>query len=158
MSEDTKRRNNSLAKLKRLVNLMKEHSLVELELEEENFRVRLVKAQAGAAAAAGPGAPAGAPREAAAEAAEKKKESEEEKFHPITSPIVGTFYRAPAPDAKPYVEVGDHVEEDTVVCIVEAMKVMNELKAGCRGTIVKILAENAQTVEYGQTLFLVRPD
>jgi len=117
-----------------------------------------VKAQAGAAAAAGPGAPAGAPREEAAEAAEKKKESEEEKLHPITSPIVGTFYRAPAPDAKPYVEVGDHVEEDTVVCIVEAMKVMNELKAGCRGTIVKILAENAQTVEYGQTLFLVRPD
>ena len=155
MSEDTKRRNNSLAKLKRLVNLMKEHSLVELELEEENFRVRLVKAQAGAAAAAGPGAPAGAPQK---EAEEKKKESEEENLHAITSPIVGTFYRAPAPDAKPYVEVGDHVEEDTVVCIVEAMKVMNELKAGCRGTIVKILAENAQTVEYGQTLFLVRPD
>ncbi len=155
MSEDTKRRNNSLAKLKRLVNLMKEHSLVELELEEENFRVRLVKAQAGAAVAAGPTAPAAAPQE---EAEEKKKASEEEKLHPITSPIVGTFYRAPAPDAKPYVEVGDHVEEDTVVCIVEAMKVMNELKAGCRGTIVKILAENAQTVEYGQTLFLVRPD
>ena len=155
MSEDTKRRNNSLAKLKRLVNLMKEHSLVELELEEENFRVRLVKAQAGAAAAAGPGAPAGAPQK---EAEEKKKESEEENLHAITSPIVGTFYRAPAPDAKPYVEVGDHVEEETVVCIVEAMKVMNELKAGCRGTIVKILAENAQTVEYGQTLFLVRPD
>ena len=74
----------------------------------------------------------------------------------ITSPMVGTFYRAPAPDAKPFVEVGDEVGEDTVVCILEAMKVMNELKSGARGRVAAILVENGQPVEYDQPLFHIR--
>ena len=83
---------------------------------------------------------------------------EKEGLVSISAPIVGTFYRAPAPDAEPYVKVGDHIEEDTVVCIIEAMKLFNEIKAEIRGTIKQILVENGQPVEYGQTLFLVEPD
>lgn len=75
----------------------------------------------------------------------------------ITSPMVGTFYRAPSPDSPPYVQVGDKVEPDTVVCIVEAMKLFNEIEAEVKGEIVAILAENEQLVEFGQPLFLVRP-
>ncbi|RAL26563.1 acetyl-CoA carboxylase biotin carboxyl carrier protein [Thermoflavimicrobium daqui] len=77
-------------------------------------------------------------------------------LHKIVSPMVGTFYRAPAPDADPYVQEGDTVDEKKVVCIVEAMKLMNEIEAETRGTIVKILVENGQLVEYGQPLFLVK--
>lgn len=77
-------------------------------------------------------------------------------LHKIVSPMVGTFYAAPAPDADPYVKVGDQVKEDTVVCIVEAMKLMNELEAEVEGEIVEILVENGQLVEYGQPLFLVK--
>lgn len=81
---------------------------------------------------------------------------EDDQLHKIVSPMVGTFYRAPSPDSDPYVKEGDQIEETTVVCIVEAMKLMNELEAETRGTIVKILVENGQLVEYGQPLFLVK--
>ena len=81
----------------------------------------------------------------------------EEKGESITSPIVGTFYRAPAPDAPPYVEVGQVVEKGQVLCIVEAMKLMNEIEAEFRGTIIKICKENAQPVEFGDVLFVVEP-
>jgi len=76
----------------------------------------------------------------------------------ITSPMVGTFYRAPAPDAPPFVEVGDRVKEDTTLCIIEAMKLMNEIKAEMRGKVVKILVENGMPVEYNQPLFLIEPE
>ena len=76
-----------------------------------------------------------------------------EKLHEITSPMVGTYYGAPAPDAQPYVKVGMEIQEDTVVCIVEAMKVMNEIKAECRGTIAEIVAESGKPVQFGQVLF-----
>ncbi len=83
---------------------------------------------------------------------------EEEKLLVIKAPMVGTFYRAPSPDAPPYVEVGDPVKEDTVLCIIEAMKLMNEIKADCRGKVVKILVENGQPVEYGQPIFVIEPE
>jgi acetyl-CoA carboxylase biotin carboxyl carrier protein len=91
-----------------------------------------------------PGAPAAAP-------AETPVNGEK-----ITSPMVGTFYRSPAPDADPYVEIGARVEEDSVLCIIEAMKVMNEIKAEIRGTIVEILVENGEPVEFGQPLFVIK--
>jgi acetyl-CoA carboxylase biotin carboxyl carrier protein len=75
----------------------------------------------------------------------------------IQSPMIGTFYRAPAPDAAPYIEVGSEVNPDTVVCIIEAMKVMNEIKAETKGVVVQALAENAKPVEFGQVLFKLRP-
>jgi acetyl-CoA carboxylase biotin carboxyl carrier protein len=81
----------------------------------------------------------------------------EENLHVVTSPIVGTFYRAPNPDADPYVEVGDTVRKGQVLCIVEAMKLMNEIESDVVGTIAKIFPENAEPVEYGQPLFAVRP-
>ncbi|TCS96387.1 acetyl-CoA carboxylase biotin carboxyl carrier protein [Hazenella coriacea] len=81
---------------------------------------------------------------------------EDDQLHKIVSPMVGTFYRAPSPDSDPYVKEGDKIEETSIVCIVEAMKLMNELEAETKGTIVKILVENGQLVEYGQPLFLVK--
>jgi len=97
------------------------------------------------------------------EVTEKKPEKTEEKtseenLHEVRSPIVGTFYRAPAPDADPYVQVGDSVQSGTVLCIVEAMKLMNEIESDVSGKIVKILVENATPVEYNQPLFLIKVD
>lgn len=96
------------------------------------------------------------PKEKVEEAIETK--SDDANLHKIVSPMVGTFYAAPAPDADPYVKVGDKVEEDTVVCIIEAMKLFNELEAEVKGEIVEILVENGQLVEYGQPLFLVKTE
>jgi acetyl-CoA carboxylase biotin carboxyl carrier protein len=79
-------------------------------------------------------------------------------FHTIESPMVGTFYRAPSPEADPYVQTGDKLTESTVVCIVEAMKLMNEIEAEVRGEVVEILVENGELVEYGQPLFLIKPE
>ncbi len=90
--------------------------------------------------------------------AEENKSEVVENLHEVRSPIVGTFYRAPAPDADPYVQVGDHVSEGTVLCIVEAMKLMNEIESDVSGKIVKILVENATPVEYNQPLFLIEKD
>lgn len=87
-----------------------------------------------------------------------EKSTSEQNYHTIKSPMVGTFYSAPSPDSSPYVAVGDKVKEDTVVCIVEAMKLMNEIESELKGEIVEILAENGQLVEYGQELFLVKPE
>jgi len=84
-------------------------------------------------------------------------EKKEEKYIDIKSPMVGTFYRAPSPESPPYVEVGDNVTPETVLCIIEAMKLMNEIKAEVRGQIIEILAENSQPVEYGQPMFKIKP-
>ncbi len=88
----------------------------------------------------------------------QEAESVDENLHEIKSPIVGTFYRAPAPGEAPFVEVGDHVNPGDVLCIVEAMKVMNQIKSDVAGTIVEILPKNGEPVEYGQVLFRIRPD
>lgn len=95
----------------------------------------------------------------AAKAPERKEEPKDipEDAHTITSPMVGTFYVAPSPESDPYVKIGDEVQEDTIVCIVEAMKLMNEIEAEIEGTIVDVLAENGELVEYGQPLFVVEP-
>lgn len=103
---------------------------------------------------AAPAQPAPQPAEAGEGGAEA---AEEEGLHFVTSPIVGTFYRAPNPDAEPYVKVGDFVEKGQVLCIVEAMKLMNEIESDVSGTIVKIYPENAQPVEFGERLFAIRP-
>ena len=84
--------------------------------------------------------------------------SDDENLHEIRSPIVGTFYRAPAPDADPFVKVGDKVSVGTTLCIVEAMKLMNEIESDVNGTVVKILVENATPVEYNQPMFLIKPE
>ena len=139
-----------LRKIKSLVELMNENALAEVDLEEEGMKVRLKKF--------GAGSPAGAVSPAPVPAAlpEAPRPAAEKPGHLVTSPMVGTFYRAPGPEAKPFIEPGGRVGKDTVVCIIEAMKVMNEIKAECEGVVEEVLAQNGQAVEFGQPLFRVR--
>jgi acetyl-CoA carboxylase biotin carboxyl carrier protein len=153
-----------LRKVKKLLDLMEEHDLAEVELESEGEKIRLrkdnptsVPMQMHMTSSPMPTAPPAVERPAVA-AAETKPEAKIPKDTvEITSPMVGTFYRAPAPDAEAFIAVGDKVEEESVVCIIEAMKVMNAIKAELRGEIVAILVENGEAVEYGQPLFAVKP-
>ena len=140
--------------LRQLLALMSEHDLAELEIEQEDLVVRLRKGGAAVVPVAAPVAAAPAAIPSAAPAAE----AETAKLPTINSPMVGTFYAAPSPEAPPFVKVGDHVTEDTVVCVIEAMKVFNEIRAEMSGTVEKILGKNAAAVEFGQPLFVVRPD
>jgi acetyl-CoA carboxylase biotin carboxyl carrier protein len=146
-------------KIKELIRIMKENDLVRLDIQHGDDRISLERAQphppaTGPVLAAVPGvmAPNAVPNPLAAPAARA------EGLADIKSPIVGTFYEAPSPDSDPYVEPGTHVDSQTVVCIIEAMKVMNEIKAEVSGTIVEKVATNGQAVEYGQVLFRVKPD
>ena len=146
-----------LRKIKSLVELMNENALSEVELEEEGMKVRLKKGGAAGVVAMAPAlmpmhpAPAGAPASSAAPAAPAAPAGKT-----INSPMVGTFYRAASPQAKPFLEAGAAVGKDTVVCIIEAMKVMNEIKAECEGVVEEILVQNGQAVEFGQPLFRLR--
>ena len=150
-----------LAELRRLIDLVQQTGIGELEVTTGGRTVRIA-AQAGsvpvATMTADASADAGAPASAAAAAASGGPTSTAGPAAlAITSPMVGTFYRAPAPDADPYIEVGDMVSVGQTVCIVEAMKLMNEIESEVKGRVVRILVENAQPVEYGQKLFLVEP-
>jgi len=154
-----------LRKLKKLIDLVQESGIAELEITEGEERVRIasggavsvtpVAAPAPVAAvplAAG-AAPAAASATAAAAPAAAPAPADE--GHAVKSPMVGTFYRAPSPDAKPFVEVGGVVKEGETICVIEAMKLMNEIEADASGTIKAILVENGQPVEYGQALFII---
>jgi acetyl-CoA carboxylase biotin carboxyl carrier protein len=156
LSDDRVKKSLDLAELKRLVALMRANDLVEVELEEQGRRVRVVRGGPAAApvVVAQPAAPAPVHAAAPAPAGRPARES---RGIEIPSPMVGTFYRSPSPDASPYVEVGDRIGKDSPVCIVEAMKVMNEIKAEVEGEILEILVQNGEPVEFGQPLFLVRP-
>jgi acetyl-CoA carboxylase biotin carboxyl carrier protein len=152
--------------IQRLVRIMQDAEISDLELDDskEGFRLRIQRGpkpvsasapvvhvtQAGAV----PNAPMLAPPAAAPAPAAPSGPPPGTK--PFTSPMVGTFYRSPSPDSEPFVQVGKVIKPDSVICIIEAMKVMNEIKAECSGTIVEILAENGQAVEFGQPLFLVK--
>ena len=156
-----------IKEIKKIIELMKENELSEFELAEEGFRITVRRPYANAnpqvmmtqtpqympAFAPPPSAPAAAPAAAAAPA----KEELPSNLIEIKSPMVGTFYRAASPEAEPYSSVGTNVDGESVVCIIEALKVMNEIKAEVKGTIRKVLVENATAVEYGQPLFLVEP-
>ena len=151
--------------LRRLIRLVQRTGIGELEVSSGGRTVRIA-ASAGAATAvlrpAGePWPPVGdvhAPRSALGAAGPAAAgTAKTDHLVPVASPMVGTFYRAPAPDADPYVEVGDTIEVGQTLCIVEAMKLMNEIESEMRGKVVKILVENAQPVEFGQKLFLVEP-
>jgi acetyl-CoA carboxylase biotin carboxyl carrier protein len=141
--------------IRQLLELMSQHDLAELEIEQEDLAVRLRKAGAAAAPAAVPPAPA---QPAAPAVPESGAGAPAEDLPTIKSPMVGTFYTASGPDAEAFVEVGDQVTEESVVCVIEAMKVFNEIRAEMSGTIEKIFVRNAQAVEFGQPLFAVRPD
>jgi len=142
--------------LNELIELMNANDLAELEVEDEGCRIRLRKAEGRVERpvvySGGLPVQGGGVAEHAAAAGERR-----ENVVTIKSPMVGTFYRAPSPDADAFVEVNDSINEDAVICIIEAMKVMNEIKAECKGTIKDILVANGEPVEYGQPLFIVEP-
>lgn len=161
----------NMTELRELIALLRDNGLAELELERADFRVRLRREGIGgntgaspqvqyataepapvapAASNPGPASPAHPGADAATEA------SLDQGLHIIPSPIVGTFYRSPSPTADAFVKIGSNVEPDSVVCIIEAMKLMNEIQAETRGEVVKIYVENGQPVEYGQPLFGIK--
>ena len=135
---------------------MRRNDLSVFKMEKEGFKITLKKGTdfQPVIATAAPVAPAAAAPAAAVATADAPKD--EASLREITSPMVGTFYAAASPDSPPYVSVGQEVTEDTVVCIIEAMKVMNEIKAEVRGVIAEVVAENGKPVQYGQALFKVR--
>lgn len=144
-----------LRKLKTLIDLVSESNVSELEITEAEGKVRIVKTPASVAMVAAPvvsAAPAVVPQVAAAPV---EPVVTEPTGHAVKSPMVGTFYRSASPGSKPFVEVGQVVKEGEAICIVEAMKILNEIDADKSGTITHILAENGQAVEYGQTLFVI---
>ena len=152
-----------LRKLKKLIDLVEESGISELEITEGEEKVKIVKGGVGAPATAqvstghavslpaeAPAVPAVASSAAPAASAEAKQEG-----HILKSPMVGTFYRSPSPDAKAFVEVGQTVKEGQTICIIEAMKLMNEIEVDASGVVKAILVENGQPVEYGQPLFVI---
>jgi len=158
-----------LKDIKAIIDLMRKNDLSVFELEKDGFKLKLVKGAEGqpilttpitlapglaAGATAAPAAPAPASADSAGAAPESATAGPSLKE--ITSPMVGTFYRSSSPESQPFVDVGTTVNEDTVVCIIEAMKVMNEIKAETSGVIAEMLVENGKPVQFGQALYRVR--
>lgn len=151
-----------LAEVRQLIRLVQRTGIGELEVSSRDRTVRIaaqsrIPANVGFSPAAAAFAPAEERSAPAAMGTAPSAPQVAENLVAITSPMVGTFYRAPAPDADPYIESGDMVEVGQTVCIVEAMKLMNEIESEHRGRVVKVLVENAQPVEFGQKLFLIEP-
>ncbi|HHS12435.1 MAG TPA: acetyl-CoA carboxylase biotin carboxyl carrier protein [bacterium] len=158
-----------IGEIRRLVKLVESSQIDELEIHDQNFQIRVSKSRSGVTASAGypvytlpypppgpqpfPGAASGAPVHEAK--VEPLPGAHSENIVEICSPMVGTFYRAPAPDASPYIQAGDDIQPGKILCIIEAMKLMNEIEAEISGKLIKILVENAHPVEFNQPLFLV---
>jgi acetyl-CoA carboxylase biotin carboxyl carrier protein len=151
----------NMAELRELAELVNEHGFTDFEFENENIRVRLSKMTTSPVMQTVHAAPVAPVSSAATTVSQTPSETKaeaavEDDLFQIKSPIVGTFYRSPSPDKDPYVKEGSKVSSDTVVCIVEAMKLMNEIQAEVSGEVVKIYVENGQPVEYGQPLFGIK--
>jgi len=168
----------NLKEIKELIELISEKGFAEFEIERQGFRLRINRFAPSPAQAAPPAPQPGASPQAVApgdpsafaprperrstdqapkaEAQPREAIVPELSLHTIKSPIVGTFYRAPSPNSEPFVKLGDNIEADSVVCIIEAMKLMNEIQAEVSGEVVKIFVENGQAVEYGQPLFGIK--
>jgi acetyl-CoA carboxylase biotin carboxyl carrier protein len=150
----------NLSYIKKIIKLVENSAIDELELEEEGTKIKVARNRnAGIYVQTANTAPQSAPSRSVQIADSVSTVSSgvppESKYHEVRSPIVGTFYRAPSPDAEPYVDIGQAVQVGSVMCIVEAMKLMNEIESDCNGTVVKIIAENGKPVEYNQVLFLI---
>lgn len=142
-----------IKEIKDMINLMNENGLAELEIEKDGMRIRLKKSGSGFEKALefapSPAVPQRALETMPAEKTEKKNTIE------IKAPMVGTFYRSPSPDAPPYVNIGDSIDAGQVLCVIEAMKLMNEIKSEIKGRIIDIHVDNAEPVEFGQVLFVI---
>jgi len=150
-----------LRKLKKLIDLVQESGIAELEITEGEEKVKIVKGGVVSVSAAAPASPAPAPEVRAPSAPAPAAgppgadRAAGQEGHVVKAPMVGTFYRSASPDAKPFIEVGQAVKEGDTICIIEAMKLMNEIEADAAGTVKAILVENGQPVEYGQALFIL---
>lgn len=147
--------------IKKLVKLVDTSEITDLEIEESGFRIKIAKKIRAMQAVSQPQILAhssahSSQEQKSSEQTTEQKEEKSDNVHEVRSPIVGTFYRAPAPDADPYVQVGDSISSGSVLCIVEAMKLMNEIESDADGKIIKILVENGKPVEYNQPLFLIQ--
>lgn len=159
---------DAVERVRQLIDIMSDNDLAEIEVEEPDLRIKLRKNVPAQymppgfnfapypAVAPTPGEHQALPA-GAAQAGEAEEEAPSNNFIEIPSPMVGTFYRSSTPGTEPYVGIGSEVEPDSVVCIIEAMKVMNEIKAEVTGRIAEILVEDAEPIEFGQVLFLVEP-
>jgi len=150
----------NIKEIKEMISLMNENGLIELEIEKDGMRIRLKKTLTGSIEASNQ--PIIAERIRVAEEASREEyyETSEKitaKTIEIKAPMVGTFYRAPSPEAPPYVEVGQVIEPGQVICIIEAMKLMNEIKSEVKGKVLETFADNAEPVEFGQPMFLIEP-
>lgn len=148
----------NLKEIKEMINLMNENNLMELEIEKEGMRIRLKKTTSGVEGFSGPIV---VERQNVVDSAPKQiQEAVKEadfKSVEIKSPMVGTFYRAPSPESPAYVEVGQNVEPGQVICVIEAMKLMNEIKSEIKGKVLEVLVDNAEPIEFGQPIFLIEP-
>jgi acetyl-CoA carboxylase biotin carboxyl carrier protein len=158
--------NPEIAQIEQLLRFMNEHNLEEFEYSRGDVRIRLKKPGTNVVLAQPrpsaeiivPGAPAIPEKTAAGASAEPAGEARgNEDLFLVTSPIVGTFYASPSPGAEPFVKIGSHIDQGATLCIIEAMKLMNEIEAEVSGEVLRIFAENGQPVEYGQSLFGIRP-
>lgn len=143
-----------LTEIKELIDLLEGSAIEEFEIERAGVRIRMRKTSTSQAVPIGPET---APARPAAPAPAPGGGAEDDSLHTFTAPIVGTFYLTPKPDAEPFVAVGDEVAEGAVLCIIEAMKIFNQIESDVSGTIVKILVDNGQPVEFGEPLFQIRP-
>ncbi|MCK4462973.1 MAG: acetyl-CoA carboxylase biotin carboxyl carrier protein [Candidatus Omnitrophica bacterium] len=141
-------------KIEEMIDLMEKHGLTEINIEEEGIRIHLKKGPSGYEQIRDGviSKPVTLPKEEKAQTIKEAKNLTE-----IKSPMVGTFYSAPGPDTPPFIEIGDTIKEGDVLCIIEAMKLMNEIKSEVKGKVSDILVENGEPVEFGQVLFLVEP-
>ena len=154
----------NLSYIKKIIKLVENSSIDELELDEEGTKIKVARNRnSGILVQTANNIPSTIQHTVASHPSQQVETvnpasasiQQEVKYHEIRSPIVGTFYRAPSPDAEPYVDVGQPVQVGSVLCIVEAMKLMNEIESDCNGTVVNIIAENGKPVEYNQVLFLI---
>jgi len=150
----------NIKEIKELINLMNENGLVEIEIEKDGMRIRLKKTGPGQEASGGQNIVIEKTGRSPIQTKEETLESTEKlavKTVEIKAPMVGTFYHAPSPETPPYVEAGQTIEPGQVICIIEAMKLMNEIKSEIKGKILEILVDNTEPVEFGQPMFLIEP-
>jgi acetyl-CoA carboxylase biotin carboxyl carrier protein len=146
----------NIKEIRELIELIEQSNIEEFEMERSGVRIRISKTLSGPVVTRAPTVAETPPTDSSEKIHTEETPEKEEKNHIFTAPIVGTFYLTPKPDAEPFVKAGDHVTGSTVLCIIEAMKIFNQIECDVEGDIIRILVENGQPVEYGQPLFEIQ--
>ncbi len=146
----------NIKEIRELIELIEQSNIEEFEMERSGVRIRISKSLTGPVVTQAPTSAETPSKDSSEKVQTKETPEKEEQNHIFTAPIVGTFYLTPKPDAEPFVKPGDHVTENTVLCIIEAMKIFNQIECEVEGDLIRILVENGQPVEYGQPLFEIQ--